>query len=71
MRKWLPKLVGPLPIFQKFNPPSSEIEDGTKLWEGFGNLIHFLIFDFGIVSSDTSIQEFLLLYFPCIFPEVK
>ena len=26
---------------------------------------------FGIVSLDTSIQEFLLLYFLCIFPEMK
>ena len=25
----------------------------------------------GIGSLDNSIQEFLLLYFPCIFPEVK
>ena len=44
MRKWLPKLVAPLPIFWKFNPPCLEIGDGTKLWECFGNhLIHFLI----------------------------
>ena len=98
MRKW-----PPLPIFQKFNPPCSEIGDGTKLLEHFGNhLTPFLIFSFGIVSSDTnrkplvserkslttklralgeknnksvwwntSVQEFLLLYFLCIFREMK
>ena len=45
MRKWLPKLVALLPIFRKFNSPCSEIGDGTKLWECFGNyFIHFLIF---------------------------
>ena len=67
-----PKLGAPLLIFFKFNGPRSEIADGMKLWEHFGNhLIHFLIFGFGIASSDTSIQEFLLLYFPCIFPDVK
>ena len=44
MRKWLPKLVTPLPIFWKFTHPCLEIGDGTKLWECFGNyLIHFLI----------------------------
>ena len=36
--------------------------------ECFGN---HLIFGFGIVSSGTSIQEFLLLYFTCIFPEIE
>ena len=29
--KMTPKLVAPLPIFWKFNPPCSEIGDGTKL----------------------------------------
>ena len=55
--KMTPKLVAPLPIFWKFNPPRLEIGDGMKLLEHFGShLIHFLIFSFGIVSSDTSIS---------------
>ena len=70
-----PKLVTPLSIFLEISllpPPCSEMGDETKLWDCFGNhLIHFLIFGFGTVSSDTSIQEFLLLYVPCILLEVK
>ena len=50
--------------------PLSETEDEMKVWETFGNyLIHFLIFGFGIVSSE--MQEFLLLYFPCTFLKVN
>ena len=35
------------------------------------HLIHFLIFGFGTVSSDASIQEFILFYLPFIFLEEK
>ena len=35
--KMTPKLVAPLPIFWKFNPPRSEIGDGMKLLEHFGS----------------------------------
>ena len=70
--KMSPKISAHLPILRKFNPSCSEIGDEKKPWEHFRNhLIHFLIFGFGIVSSDTSIQEFLLLYFLCIFSQMK
>ena len=68
-----PKMSCPFThFFWNFNPPQSEMGDGTKLWECFRNhLIQFIIFGFGTVSSDTSIQELILLYFPCIFPVEK
>ena len=51
---------------------SSPLGDGTKLSEWFENhLICSLIIGFGIVSLDTSTQEFILFYFSCIFQEVK
>ena len=62
-------------IFGNFTPsPISSFRN--EEWEEtmrmlLNHLIHFLIFGFGTVSSDASIQEFILFYLPFIFLEEK